>query len=433
MNTHHDRVERGDELERLRHRASALADELRETQESHASTRAELAHYTRELERTQDLLTQARKMEAIGSLAGGIAHDFNNLLTVILNHAETIRSSNTPGSEGHEAALRILEASTSAADITRQLLAFGRKEPRSPTSVDLNALTASMARMLERLLGERILLELDLSPEPGIVRADPAQLEQVLLNLVVNARDAMPDGGTLLIRTRDAADLPDITEPPGTFFAVSVSDTGEGIDDETRSHIFEPFFTTKRLGQGTGLGLTMVYGLVGQNDGHIRVASEPGAGTTFTAFFPLEDGPVPEPLRPANRSPVTRGTTVLLVEDEEQVREITARILERRGYQVLAAPDAATALALVRDGRKVDVLLTDVIMPGETGGQLAARLRADRPQLPVVFMSGYSFDDLDEEQLTPLDEFLQKPFSPASLCARVENALATAGTVHPSI
>jgi len=424
-------AERG-ELERLQRENAALSRELLEESQRLASSQERLSSSLATLERTQQELFHVRKLEAIGSLAGGIAHDFNNLLTVILHHADRLRDSSSPHSEAHESAQRILEASCTAADITRQLLTFGRKQPRRPTAVDLNALAASMARMLERLLGERIQLELELSPEPGIVRADPSQLEQILLNLVVNARDAMPAGGTLRIRTLGAACPPDVSEGAGTFCALSVSDTGEGMDDETRAQVFDPFFTTKRLGQGTGLGLAMVHGVVGQNDGHVRVVSSLGQGTTFTVFLPRAAEPVPTPERPAAGSQVTHGATVLLVEDEQQVRDITTRILQGRGYHVLSAPNAETALQLAEDARSIDVLVTDVIMPGESGGRLAARLRLLLPELPVVFVSGYSFDELDPEELTPLDEFLQKPFSPTALCARVEQALAVARTRQPA-
>lgn len=408
-------------------RSALLTAELRENSTRLATSNERLSSSLERLERTQQELLQARKMEAVGRLAGGIAHDFNNLLTVILNHARRLEEASPPRSEEREAAARILEAGRSAADITRQLLAFGRKEARRPAPIDLNAVTADMARMLGRLLGERVRLQLELGPAPSIVRADPTQVEQALLNLVVNARDAMPEGGTLRIRTQPGESVPtthETPERPEEYLALSVSDTGQGIDNETLSHIFEPFFTTKQLGQGTGLGLAMVYGAVRQNGGVISVVSTPHVGTTFTIFLPRVTGPLPATANAGSSTPAASGLTALVVEDEVHVREVTALILERHGYEVVEAGDAEEAFARISQVPSVDIVVTDVVLPGATGVQLVERLRQERPGLPALYLSGYSFDKLDTAKLTPFDEFLQKPFTPEALCARAAQVVA---------
>jgi signal transduction histidine kinase/ActR/RegA family two-component response regulator len=387
------------------------------------------------LERTQQELLQARKMEAVGRLAGGIAHDFNNLLTVIINHAELLRSGLGADAPGLVDVDRISQASERAANITRQLLAFSRKEPRQPEVLDLNEVTDDTASMLEELIGEKIVLELHLAPSLGKVRADRSQLEQVLLNLVVNARDAMPGGGRVEIATRDAtvddARGADEAFVSSDFIALSIADNGGGMDAETRAQVFEPFFTTKGVGQGTGLGLSMVYGAVQQNYGQIKVDSEPGRGSTFTVLLPRAPGPY---VADGVSAPTLEesGATILMAEDEESVRHVAACILEHYGHRVIEAASGEAALALGLGGPDpIDVLVTDIVMPGLGGVELARKLREARPELPVVYVSGYPFERLDLDALAANEEFLQKPFTGETLSAKVAQVRAAAAAQRP--
>ena len=394
--------------------------------------RRQLAASLSELERTQQQLVQAQKMEAVGRLAGGVAHDFNNLLTVIINHAEILRASLPPDSSGQAHVNSIGEASDRAANITRQLLAFSRREPQRREVLDLNALTAGTAEMLERFLGERVTLELELSAGGVHVRADRSQLEQILLNLVVNARDAMPEGGTVSISTRSASAEDvlglDGSPDPRRLIALSVGDTGAGMDDTTRSQIFDPFFTTKEVGHGTGLGLAMVYGAVQQSRGHITVKTEPGTGSVFTVLLPLAEGAPAAEGSPDEALPAEGGATVLLVEDEPDVLEVGARVLEQRGFRVFEARDGETALELARaHGGEIDVLVTDIVMPDLGGVALARLLREERPGLPVVYVSGYPFEHLDVEAMADNQALLQKPFTGESLARAVARVLARVG------
>lgn len=381
----------------------------------------------------ENQLRQAQKMESIGRLAGGVAHDFNNLLTVINGYSEILlhRSPEFPDSVRQEIE-QIKEAGQRAAALTSQLLAFSRKQILQPQILDLNHLVANMHKMLGRLIGEDIDLRTVLGPDLGQVKADPGQLEQVLVNLAVNARDAMPGGGKLTIETANVnLDLDysrhHIEVPPGDYVMIAVSDTGVGMSAEVKTHLFEPFFTTKETGKGTGLGLATCFGIVKQNDGHIWVYSEPGQGTTFKIYLPrlqMANKPVDGAIKFKN---VPGGTeTILLVEDAPTVRRLTARILRQQGYTVLEAGNGVNALKLI--GAQPDIqfqlLLTDVVMP-EMGGQvLVDRLITERPDLQVIFMSGYTDIALSHQGVQLQNPtFLQKPFTPTSLLGKVREVL----------
>jgi signal transduction histidine kinase len=393
---------------------------------------AEVTQRSQELSRRTEQLFQARKMEAIGLLAGGVAHDFNNLLTVILGRSELLRHR-----MGSDDPLRrhvdlIEETSERASALTRQLLAFSRRQPFHARLVDLNAVVRAMGPMLGRLIGEDVTLQTTLQAAPAWVRADPSQLEQVVLNLVVNARDAMPRGGRLTLSTRTAeVDAAFVERHPGArmgrYMVLDVTDTGEGMDAATRSRIFEPFFTTKEPGKGTGLGLATVYGIVKQSEGNIWVRSEPGAGTTFEVYLPAaERGPEEPDL--AEREPATlpRGSeTILLVEDEEAVRELALEVLQGQGYTVLSARHGAEALLTAEQhAGPIQLVLTDVVMPGMSGVELSARLRALRSGMRVLFTSGYAGDRVGHAAHSGTrPELLQKPFSPEALARRVRQVL----------
>jgi PAS domain S-box-containing protein len=375
-------------------------------------------------------LQRAQKMEAVGRLAGGIAHDFNNLLTVISGYSglALIELGETPGEIGNHLA-EIQSASERAASLTQRLLAFSRRQVMSPKVLDLNETVARVETLLGRLIGDDIDLVTVSAGQPLHVEADPAQLEQVLINLALNARDAMPDGGKLTMATArheidDATARATPDAHPGVFAAVSVTDTGLGIDDATKLHLFEPFFTTKEVGKGTGLGLASVYGTVRQSDGFVTVESEVGRGASFRVFLPLVTAPVTEASgpHPEPNAGATRGSeTILLVEDEEAVRDLTKQALELNGYRVIAAASPAKALELGDDVR-YDLLLTDILMPQMRGDELARRLGEDRPGLKTLFMSGYLAGEalLGEERSAA---FLQKPFSLADLARTVRELL----------
>jgi two-component system cell cycle sensor histidine kinase/response regulator CckA len=398
-----------------------------------------------ERKRLEEELLQSQKMDSLGRLAGGVAHDFNNLLTVIRGYADVLARELADGDPRLDEVREIRRAADRATTLTRQLLALSRRQVLVPTEVDLNALVQEMEQMLRRVIGENITIVTVRGTDTGWVRADPGQLEQVLLNLAVNARDAMPRGGTLTIETRRTIlpagrdDTPTRGVPPGDYVVFRVTDTGTGMDRETQAKIFEPFFTTKPLGEGTGLGLSTVYGIVQQSNGVITVESELGAGTSFRIFLPrlvnvatpLADLPPPGTVRSAHRR---RRHTVLLVEDDDGVRQLTRRILEQFGFGALEARNGAEALELLDAGSpRIDAVVSDVVMPGMSGRELVGRLRLRRPELPVLFLSGYTGDEVsDEVRGQPHQAFLQKPFSPDALAAALEELLAEGETVGSS-
>jgi nitrogen-specific signal transduction histidine kinase/ActR/RegA family two-component response regulator len=376
-------------------------------------------------------LQQSRRMEAVGRLAGGIAHDFNNLLTIIKGYAEM--ALNRPGIQPGLTAdvQQIGNAAERAATLIRQLLAFSRKQVLQPKSLDLNAIVESLDKLLNRLMGADIQMKTVCGANIGTVKADPAQIEQVIMNLVVNARDAMPGGGRLTIETSnvdlDANYARDhVSVKPGPYVMLAVSDTGIGMDSETQAHIFEPFYTTKGGTRGTGLGLSTVYGIVKQSGGYIWVYSEPGKGTAFKVYLPRVEGPVAAPSVKTEESVDRKGTeTILLVEDEEAVRELARTILAAQGYSVLVAESAAHAEQLATNGsREIHLLLTDVVMPGVSGRELARRITARNARTHVLFMSGYTDNVIAQGGVLETGvAFLQKPFTPRALTKKVREIL----------
>ncbi len=378
----------------------------------------------------EEQFRQSQKMEAVGQLAGGIAHDFNNLLTAILGNTQLLLRDLPPGDAKRGDVEEIRKASERAASLTRQLLAYSRRQMLQPEVLNLNGVVAEMDKMLRRLIGEHIALVTVLAPDLGHVRADPNQLEQVIVNLAVNARDAMAQGGTLTIETANV-DL-DATyaqthlgSVPGPYTMLAVTDTGVGMDAGVRAHLFEPFFTTKEVGRGTGLGLATVYGIVKQSDGYISVYSEVGRGSSFKIYLPRIATPSDAPVGPQRGRPARGNETVLVVEDEPAVLTLSRRALETQGYVVLAASDATAALRIVeRHGGTIHLLVTDVVMPGLSGRELADKLAAQRPGIRVLYMSGYPGDAVVEHGSLPAGSaFLQKPFSPDSLARKVRDVL----------
>jgi len=384
------------------------------------------------LEAKEEQLRQSQKMEAIGQLAGGVAHDFNNLLTVITGYCRLLLKKCDPDSLQHTSVQEIQSAGERAATLVRQLLVFSRRQIIQPEVLDLNQVVADMDKMLQRLIGEDVELVSTREPELGKVEADPGQLEQVLMNLAVNARDAMPEGGQLTIETTNV-DLDQeyaerhVEVQSGPYVMLAVSDTGIGMDKETQTRIFEPFFTTKKSGEGTGLGLSTVYGIIKQSGGHIWVYSEPGQGTTFKVYLPrVEDGATSRPSQDAVDSADLEGSeTVLVVEDDETVRKLVERMLQEHGYGVLGARRGEEALQLcVQHEGGIDLLLTDMVMPGMNGRELSERLTTLRPELKVLYMSGYADRAINRRDLiTPETPFLQKPFSPEELLRQVRQIL----------
>lgn len=379
---------------------------------------------------TEERLAASQRLEAVGRLAGGIAHDFNNLLSVVLAYAELALQELGPTHSISADLAQIREAGERAAALTRQLLAFSRKQILEPRKLDLNEVVSGVEPMLRRLLGEDIDILVHRGADLGTVTADPGQIEQVLVNLAVNSRDAMPRGGKLTIETAhvelDAIYAEQHTNvTPGAYVRLSVTDTGVGMDSHTRNHAFEPFFSTKYKGKGTGLGLATVYGIVRQSGGHVWVYSEPGRGATFKVYLPRVDAPPDE--RKRNSPPsVQRGTeTLLVVEDEAAVRCVAERILSGAGYRVLCAADAQEALRIAEvHGPEIALLLTDVVMPGMGGTELASRLGARYPNLKVLFASGYTDNALMHQgALEPGTLFVAKPFTIADLTSRVRAAL----------
>jgi len=378
-------------------------------------------------------LLQAQKLESIGRLAGGIAHDFNNMLFAIRGYsellAEDLAADHLDRAEAIRNVAAIGDAADRAAELTAQLLAFSRRQVVSPKILDLNTSIRSVEPMARRLIGETVELRLRLDPETGRIRADPGQLDQILLNLVVNARDAMPEGGLIAIETGNTIlDEPYATEhfdvTPGRYVMLAVSDTGTGMEREVREHIFEPFFTTKEHGKGTGLGLATIYGIVRQAGGHIWLYSEPGHGSAFKLYFPRVDA-APEPeLAATPAAPIAVSGTILVVEDEPAVREMTTRLLERAGYRVVAVADGPEALAAeAAMTEAIDVLVSDVIMPSMSGIALAERMSERHPDMGIVLLSGYTSETLDLERATAAGAtFLPKPVSGAHLLEAIRSA-----------
>jgi PAS domain S-box-containing protein len=383
-----------------------------------------------ERKRLENQLRQSQKMEAVGQLAGGVAHDFNNLLTAIIGSSDCILDVAQADSETMLLAKEIREAGKRAAGLTRQLLAFSRKQVLQPRVILVNDVVVEMETMLQRLIGEDIRLELALSPQLKYVRADPSQLQQIVLNLSVNARDAMPSGGRLRIETQNVRLHEPLVQgsqavPPGRYVCLRVTDSGIGMTPEIQAHVFEPFFTTKGVGKGTGLGLSTVYGVVQQSNGYVTFASAPNRGTTFSIFLGQVDAPAQASSSPSNTSGKVVGKeTILLVEDNELVLKVAQRTLEQVGFRVLEAPNAAEALRrFEREGSSVDLLLTDVVMPDMNGPELAKRIVALDPKIEVLFMSGYTEDALVRVGGVHKVALIEKPFTPDALVRRVREAL----------
>lgn len=389
-----------------------------------------LAENVTERKQLENQLRQAQKMQAIGQLAGGVAHDFNNLLTVVEGQLEMILSEMPAGDPLRHRLEEVEKAAGRASTLTRRLLAFSRMQVLQSKVLDLNVIISGMSQMLARLIGENI--EMTFLPEAnlGRVKADPGQIEQVLMNLVVNARDAMPDGGRLTIETHNAHlnatyTRQQATVEHGDYVVLIVSDTGRGMDGETQAHVFEPFFTTKQPGQGTGLGLSMAYGVVKQSGGYIWVYSEPAKGTTFKIYLPLVADPAEDNATVQVLSAPRGNETILFAEDEEGVRELVSSFLESKGYQVLAAADGVSARQLAESHNgQIDLLLTDVVMPKTGGRELAEHLRRTSPHLKVLFISGYTSDFIVRNAILESEAaFVQKPFSMQSLASKIREVL----------
>jgi PAS domain S-box-containing protein len=391
-----------------------------------------VATETAERVRAEAALRQAQKMEAVGQLTGGVAHDFNNLLTIIIGGLDSIRRSAPGDTERvHRSAEVALQGAQRAASLTGRLLAFSRRQPLAPRRIELNALVGDMHEMLHRTLGEHIVLEGVFAPELWAIEADQNQLEAAIVNLAVNARDAMPEGGVLTIETANATldaahTATDAEAAPGPYVVIAVSDTGAGMSADTLSHAFEPFFTTKEVGRGTGLGLSMVYGFVKQSGGNVTIDSEVGRGTTVRMYFPRYCGaPVAEqPAEPVQPPRGRHDEVVLVVEDNAGVRDHSVAILTELGYRVLEAGEADSAMAILDSGQRIDLLFTDVVLPSRSGRELADAARTQRPELKVLYTTGYSRDAIVHHgRLDPGVQLIAKPFTFDQLAARVRDVL----------
>jgi signal transduction histidine kinase/CheY-like chemotaxis protein len=378
----------------------------------------------------EEQLRNAQQLEAIGRLAGGVAHDFNNILSVIMGHGELLLAASAGDERARTGLQQIRRAADRAASLTQQLLAFGRKQVLQPKVLDLNDAVADIQRMLSRVIGEDIELVATLHPSLLSVKADPGQVEQVLMNLAVNARDAMPQGGKLRMETSNLDVSTELARDPelapGRYVMLKVTDSGQGMDAGTLSHIFEPFFTTKPRGKGTGLGLATVYGIVKQSGGSIQVNSEVGQGTTFRIYFPAAEGSTSQRQQAVGSGNAAGGReTILIAEDEPDLRELTRIFLEGYGYRVLQASSAEQAIQMAESfSEPIDLLLTDVIMPGMSGRQLAERISSKRPQTRIVYMTGYTDDMVVQHKvLEPGVKLLQKPFTKVDLALKVRSTL----------
>jgi signal transduction histidine kinase/ActR/RegA family two-component response regulator len=415
------------------------ADEVAQVTRAFDQMRRTLQNNQAQTQQLEDQLRQSQKMDALGRLAGGIAHDFNNLLTIIKGHCGFLLDQLKPGDSLYGSGEQIQKASDRAASLTRQLLTFSRRQVLQPKVLDLNALIAEMGKLLRRLVREDVEFLLRLGESLGRVKADPGQIEQVLLNLTVNACDAMPEGGKLTIETHNmmvdneyARTRPSVE--PGDYVVLAVSDTGYGMDAATKARIFEPFFTTKEPGKGTGLGLATVYGVVMQSDGFIWVDSSPRKGTRFEIYLPRVreqvDHAAPDKIAAA---PARRFETVLLVEDEDEVRELASDFLTSSGYRVITAQDGAEALKIAqRLGETIHLLVTDVVMPNMSGPELVKKLKRLLPDLKIVYMSGYIEQNEDCKELLEKEFYLQKPFSRDVLLRQVSEALTNERLAHSS-
>jgi len=380
-------------------------------------------------------VAQATKMQAVGQLAGGVAHDFNNILTAIIGHCDLMLMRHTPGDSDYDDIQQVKSNSNRAASLTRQLLAFSRQQTLRPQVIQLPDIVADVSNLLNRLIGEKVKLEVVHGRNLGAVRADPGQIEQVIVNLAVNARDAMPDGGKLSIQTfgvstAQVREMRSTVLPPADYSGIRITDTGTGIPPDLLSKIFEPFFTTKEVGKGTGLGLSTVYGIVKQSGGYIFAESEAGHGTTFSIYLPVHVATADEKEPATIKTPPSRksswGTgTILLVEDEDMVRAVAERALTRQGYTVLTACDGEQGLEVLEETEKVDLLISDVVMPNMDGPKMVREARSARPDLPVLFMSGYAEEQLRKSIDIPNISFLPKPFSVAQLGEAVADAFAS--------
>ena len=377
----------------------------------------------------EEQLSHSQKMEAVGRLAGGVAGDFNNLLTVVTGYSELLRSELAPANPLHRFAEEILYAAERAAALTRQLLAFSRGQAAQPKLLDLNSVLAGMEPLLRRLLGENNDLILLTDPHLGRVNLDPAQIEQVIMNLATNAREAMPNGGKLVIETSNV-DLEDasgkkVGVAPGPYVMLAMSDTGVGMSDDVRSRLFEPFFTTKEQGKGSGLGLSTVYGIIRQSGGQITVYSQVGCGTIFEIYLPRVKEAAPAPEKPA-AIPPKGSETVLLVDDEDGVRKLVCAILQSNGYSVIEASNGHSALAAYeKNAHKIDLVLTDVVMPQMDGFEFVDRLTEKNPDVKVLIMSGFRDNPIGDSDVQPVRPFLHKPFTPDALLSKVREILDT--------
>jgi PAS domain S-box-containing protein len=385
----------------------------------------------RDREQVDEQLRQAQKMEAVGRLAGGIAHDFNNLLTVVIGRSQ-ILASRLGSEDPRRRDIEMIEgAAQRGASLTRQLLTFSRRQMVEPRAVDVNGVVRGVESLLRRVIGEDIELATALAQDLALVRADSSQLEQILMNLAVNSRDAMPDGGLLTIETANVALDARYAEVhldvrPGPYVMLAIRDTGHGMDGATKARIFEPFFTTKEPGKGTGLGLATVHGIVTQSEGHIEVSSAVGQGTTFRIYFPRLAGPAAGGPAPLPALVAGGSETILLVEDDEQVRSLARQVLEQKGYRIVDARTPGEALARAGGAERIDLLVTDVIMPEMTGPVLARRLRESHPETRVLYVSGYAADAIGRPRAgDPRLALLQKPFTVNTLAAKVREVLDT--------